>query len=66
MLSHFFQTPSDSNGTLHLTLGFVGMHSVITHMEAAAKFSYLSFGVYVSDISRRISNLSLTVTYIYC
>ena len=53
---------SDSNGTLHLALGFVGMHPAAASMWAVNKFLYWSFEVYVSDISWRVWNLFLTVT----
>ena len=41
-------------GTLHLVLSLVGMRSATTvaaSMRALMKFSYSSFGVYISDIS---------------
>ena len=62
MLSHFFLLTSNSHRTLHLVLGLVGIHSATAFIWAEMKFSHSSFGVCVSDISRRVSNLFLTVT----
>ena len=50
MLSRFPQIAIASHETLHLTLGFVGMHSVAVSIWAVTKFSYSSSGVYLSDI----------------
>ena len=56
MSSRFFQTTSDSHGTLHLALGLVGMHSAAAFMWTV---TYFSFRVCVSDISWKASNLLL-------
>ena len=48
MLSHFFLTACVSHGTLFLALSLSGIHSAAASMM---KFSYLSLGVSVSDIS---------------
>ena len=58
------QTTSDSHGTLHLPLGLFGMHSAAASMWAVVKFSFLSFGVYVSDISLSASNYHIFIAYI--
>ena len=58
----FFGTTSDSHRTLHSALDLVGMHFAAASMWAVMKFSYLSFGVCVSNISWRVSNFFLTVT----
>ena len=60
-LSRFFLTVNVSHGTLYFTLNSVGMHSAAASMWVLMKFSYLSFGVSVSDISWRSSNLFLCV-----
>ena len=49
-LSHFFQTANISQGTLSLALCLYDMHSTAASVWALMKFSYLSFGVSVSDI----------------
>ena len=58
--AHFFQTANVSHGTLLLALCLVGVHSAASSKWALTKFSYLSFGVGVSDISC-VSNLFLSV-----
>ena len=58
----FSFTSSESHGTLHLTLCLVGMHSAAASMWAVTKFTYSSFGVCLSNISWRVSNLFLTVS----
>ena len=45
----------------HLALGLVGIPFAATSLWMMTKFSYLSFGVCVSDISCRISSLFLAV-----
>ena len=55
-------TAIDSHGTLHLALGLVDTHSGTASIMAVTKFSYLSFGVCISDVSWRVSNLFFTVT----
>ena len=62
MLSHFFLTTGDSHGTAHLALSFVDMYSAAVSMWIVTKSLYLSFEVYVSDISRRELDLLLTGT----
>ena len=57
----FFLTATDFNGTLHLALGLVGMHSTAASLWAVTKFSYSSYGVCLSDMSWRLSNLFLTI-----
>ena len=49
----FFLTASVSHRTLHLGLGFVGMHyaAAATSMQALTKFSYSSFRVSPFDIT---------------
>ena len=42
--------------------GFVGMHSATAYKWTVTKFSYLSFRICLSDISRRVSNLFLKFT----
>ena len=46
MLSRFFKAVIDSQGTLRLAFGLFG-----THLAAAIKFSYSSFGVCFLDVS---------------
>ena len=53
----FFSTANVSHGTLGLALCLVGMHSTATSRWAVTKFSYLSFGIGVSDISWSALNL---------
>ena len=61
--SRVFLTTGGSYGTPHLDLGFVGMDSAAAaSMLEMMQFSYLSFGLYISDISYKISNLFHTVT----
>ena len=43
-------TAINSWGTLRLALGLVGMYFTVASIWAVKKFSYLSFGVYPSDI----------------
>ena len=62
ILSCFFLTSRHSDGTLHLALDLVGMHSAAASMWALMKFTYLSFGVCASDIFWRVLNLFHTVT----
>ena len=65
MSACFFLTTNVSHGTLGLALWLVGMHSVTASKWALTKFSYLSFGVGVSDISWSALNLFLSVnTYL--
>ena len=64
-LSHFFLTTSVSHETLCLTLDLFGVHSAAaaaTSKWALTKFFYSLIGICVPDISRRVSNLLLTVT----
>ena len=66
-LSRFFLTANIFRGTLCLGLSLVGMHSAAASMWVLAKFLYSSFGVSVSDISWRASNLFfLVLSYIHC
>ena len=51
MLPHFSPTAIDSHEMLHLGLGLVGMHLTVVSIWVVTKFSYLSFGVYLSDVS---------------
>ena len=51
MLSRFFPTAVDLQGTLHLALGLVGMHLAAASMWVLTNFSYSSFGVHFSDVS---------------
>ena len=57
----FFLTANVSHGALGLALCLIGMHSAAASKWALTKFSYSSFGVGVSDISRGASNLLLSV-----
>ena len=57
-ISRFFLTACVSHETLYLALGLVGMHRAAVFIW----FSYSSFGVYVSDISWRLSKI---VSYCY-
>ena len=53
-------SPSTCDSQRNFTLGFwFGWYAAITW--AVMKFLYLSFGVCISDISQRISNLFLTI-----
>ena len=45
-----------------MALALVGMYPVTVSIFAIAKFSYSSFGVYLSGVSGRVSNLFLTLT----
>ena len=45
LLSCFSLTTIDSQRTLYLAFGMVGMHSATASMWVVTKFSYLSFGV---------------------
>ena len=70
-LSRFFLTANVSQRTQCLALSLVGIHSAAASMWALMKFSYLSFGVSVSDISWRVLDLFLSVIiylsqYLYC
>ena len=51
MSASFFLTANVSHGTLDLALCFVCMHSAVASNQAMTKFSFLSFGVCVPDIS---------------
>ena len=62
MYIHFSINAIASNGTLHLYLGLLRMHSVAASIWAVIKVSCLSFGVCLSDISCRLLNLFLRVT----
>ena len=62
MLSLFILTAIDSQGTLHLALGLIGMHSAAASMCMVTNFSYLLYGVYLLDVSCRVSNLFLSIT----
>ena len=57
----FVLTANVSHGTLGLALSLVGMHFVAASRWALTKFSYLSFGVCVSDFSCSTLNLFLSV-----
>ena len=57
MLSHFSLTAIDFQGTLYLVLVLVNIHLNATSIWTVTNFSYLSFGVCFSDVSRRGSNL---------
>ena len=59
--ARFFLTANVSHGTLGLALYLVGMHSATASKWALTKFSYSSFEVGVSDISRSALNLFLSV-----
>ena len=63
ILSHFFLTTSTLHRTLHLALDLIIMLSVAASICAVTKFSNLSLEACVSDISRRVLNLCLTVIY---
>ena len=52
MLSCFFLTTSDSHGTLHLTLGLVGMHSAAA---AASMWTVTRFHIHHSGYVFQIS-----------
>ena len=54
MLSHFSQTAIYSQGSLHLALDLIGMHSAAASIWVVTKFSYSSFGVCLSDVSWRV------------
>ena len=56
----FFSTTCDSYGILYLGFGLVDIATA--SISAVTKFSYSSFGVRVSDVFWRVSNLFLTVT----
>ena len=45
-----FLTATDSQATLHLALGLVGLHSAAASIWTVTKFSYLSFEVCLSDV----------------
>ena len=57
--ARFFLTTNVSHGTLGLALCLIGMHSAAASKWALTKFSHLSFGVGVSDISRCASNFRM-------
>ena len=50
-LSSFFLATNDSHETLHLALSLVDMHLAAASTWAVTKFSYLSFGICLSDVS---------------
>ena len=52
----------NSQGTLHLALGLVGIYSTAAFMRAVSKFLYFLFGVSLSDVFWSILDLFLTVT----
>ena len=60
-LSRFFLIPIDSHGKQHLAHSLVGIHSATASMQTVTKFSNSSFGVCLSDVTQRVSNLFLTV-----
>ena len=62
--ARFFLTANVSHGTLCLAFCLVGMHSTAASMWVLTKFSFSSFGVYVSDFSCSASNAFLIV-YVY-
>ena len=51
MLSHFSLIVVDSQGTLHLILGSVRMHSTAASILAVTKISCSSYGMRFSDLS---------------
>ena len=53
------------HGTPHLAFGLVTTHSTVTSVWMVTKFSNSSFGVYVSDVSCRVSDIFL-ISSIYC
>ena len=59
----FFLTASFSHGTLDLALDLVSMHSTTAFIWELMKFLYLSFGVSIPDISRRVLYLFFTNIY---
>ena len=66
LISRFSLTVIGSHGNVHLFLGLVSMHSVDDSIWTVIKFSYLSFGVCLRDVSRRASNLFLRINYVNC
>ena len=60
--ARFFLTANVSHGTLGLAFCLVGMHSAVASKWALAKFSYSSFGVYVSVFSCCVCHLIKEVT----
>ena len=61
ILPFFLLTAKVSHGTLGLALCLVGMHSAAAPEWSSTKFSYSSFGVWVSEFSCSASNLFLSV-----
>ena len=59
-LSRLLLTARFSHETLFLALGSIVMHCAAVFMWELTKFSYSSFGVSISDITWRVSNLFLT------
>ena len=61
VISFFLKIDIDSLVTLHLVHCLVGKHSTAASIWTETKFSYSSFGVCLSDVSWKVSNLFLTV-----
>ena len=64
--AHFFLIAYVSHGTLSLSLCLVSMHSAAASKWALTKFSYSSFGIFVSDFSCSALNLFLSVNAYLC
>ena len=60
-LSRIFLTVIDSYVSLYLIPRSVGMHSTPAFVDAVTKFLYSTFGLYLSYVFWRLSNLFLTV-----
>ena len=58
MLSLFPLPTIDFQETLQLDIGLVSIHLTAAFIWVVTKFSYLSFGVFLSNVSRKISNIS--------
>ena len=56
----------DSHENIRLALGLIDTHSAAVSMRVVTKFSYSSFEVCISDVSWRVSNLSLRILNIDC